>query len=232
MKITTHEKTILVESPYNSEFVEGARNLAGKYNHGYWHFDIRDEKDVRELCLRAYGTDGEIMNQCDIEITFKDDYWASKGPIILFGISIARAFGRDSGAKLGDGVKLVKGKFDSAGSMKNWGTSCEEGTVIVLRDVSKYLVDTCTDPKLDIKIISVNSNLEKTQEEELLIELNALWVREQEIIRQLGAINKSNLADIIEMRQRDFEQDRAWVKNFQAQVEANDMKIHEELLDD
>lgn len=229
MKITTLEKTISVESPYNSEFVDGARNLAGKFSAGAWHFDIRDEKDVRDLCMRAYGTDGKRVNQCDIEITFKDDYFASKSPIILFGISVARAFGRDSGAKLGYSVKVVSGKFDSAGSMKNWGTSCDEGTVIVLRDVSKYLVDTCTDPKLDIKIVSVNSNLEKSQEEELLIELNALWSREDEILRRLGKLDESKLAERRAQRLKDFEHDKDWVKNFQAQAEANDMKIHAEL---
>ena len=37
-------------------------------------------------------------------------------------MTIAIAFGRDSGAKLGDGIVWLSGEYKSSGSVKNWYT--------------------------------------------------------------------------------------------------------------
>lgn len=55
----------------------------------------------------------------------------------LGGRTIARAYGRDTGAKAGDGVIVDAGKIDSAGSAKNWKTVAREGTVIRVLDVPR-----------------------------------------------------------------------------------------------
>jgi len=46
----------------------------------------------------------------------------------LFGRTIACAFGRDSGAKLGDGIIWIYGIKKSGGSVKNWYTEVREAT--------------------------------------------------------------------------------------------------------
>ena len=140
--ITKTEKSIQVESEYNRDFISGARNLAGRWNSPHWTFDVRDEGAVRELCLDVYGTDGETVDLVDVEITFEGGFYATRGPITFCGRTIARAFGRDSGAKPGAGVVVKSGGFRSSGSVKNWATEVNTGgAVVVLRDMSRRAVE-------------------------------------------------------------------------------------------
>jgi hypothetical protein len=44
------------------------------------------------------------------------------------GREVARAFGRDSGAKLGPDVVVRAGGFHSGGSRKNWRITVKDGT--------------------------------------------------------------------------------------------------------
>ena len=139
-RINTH---ITIKSPYNSVFVQYAKKLAGKFcgTTKSWSFDIRDEADVLSACYLAYGEDGVRSNKCDVQITLPTVYYVKQGTIIFFGRPVARAFDRDSGAKLFDGVVIKSGNFTSGGSSKDWDTRSEAGTVIVLRDVSRPLVE-------------------------------------------------------------------------------------------
>lgn len=56
------------------------------------------------------------------------DGW--QGPVEVAGRTIARAWGRDSGAKLGDGVVKLQGRVGSGGSMKNWETVVDADVVL------------------------------------------------------------------------------------------------------
>jgi hypothetical protein len=49
----------------------------------------------------------------------------------LFGRTIAKAWGRDSDAKLGDDIIWLSGIYRSGGSMKNWKTEIREGNFII-----------------------------------------------------------------------------------------------------
>lgn len=138
--IHTTETQIVVTGEYNSEFVAKARTLAGKWVAPSWVFDIRDESAVRAACLECYGTDGHRTDLVDVEVRFGPEDDTHTAPIMYCGRTIARAFGRDSGAKLGDGVVLQSGGFTSGGSVKNWYTRAKEGTSVILRDVSRALV--------------------------------------------------------------------------------------------
>lgn len=143
MAITIERTTkhITVKSDYNIYFIAAARNLAGKFDkiNQSWVFDIRDESDVLEACFLAYGEDGVQKDQCDVKITIEKSYYADKDAIHFLGRPIARAFGRDSGAKVYGGVIIKQGGFDSGGSAKNWTTKALPNTTIVLRDVSHPL---------------------------------------------------------------------------------------------
>jgi len=60
-----------------------------------------------------------------VEITLSDtdvtnEKLGRTNVITFYGFVIATAFGRDSGAKLSNGVAVVKGGFTSGGSMKNF----------------------------------------------------------------------------------------------------------------
>lgn len=143
VKITRTETRITVTSEYNKEFVARAHNLAGTFDSATksWSFDIRDEADVLEACYYCYGEDGYRQHLCDAEIHLPNGYYIDRDTINFFGRPVARAFNRDSGAKIFDGVVIKTGGFGSGGSMKHWTTYAEKGTVIVLRDLSLPLVE-------------------------------------------------------------------------------------------
>lgn len=137
--IDVRDSTISVESPYNADFVKAARDMGGRWDgsSSSWLFDRRDEADVKALCMKIYGTDGDMSDVVTIKVTFPEGYEEYTEPIALSGRLIARAFGRDSGARLGEGVRLVSGGFNSGGSVKNWKTVANEGTATLVRDFSR-----------------------------------------------------------------------------------------------
>ena len=138
ISITRSGSDISVASPFHPAFVNRAKELGGKWDSTakVWTFDARDEDDVRALCREVYGTDGSADTKLvDVRITFKSGARAGQRAVYVCGREIARAWGRDSGAKLGEGVKLVEGRVRSGGSAKNWETVIDAGSVLVLRDV-------------------------------------------------------------------------------------------------
>jgi len=143
--ITVSNSTVSVNSPYNTDFITAARKLGGKWVSPEWEFDIRDEQRVRDLCRDVYGTDGITTDLCTIRAEFGPSDNAGREPITVFGRVVARAYGRDSGAKLGEGVVLLSGGFGSGGSMKNWETTAKNGTEVLIRDVPRVAVQTAID---------------------------------------------------------------------------------------
>ena len=135
--ITTHSNSIIVKGPYNTDFIERARRYGGKWSGGAWQFDILIEKQVRDLCVEVYGTDGISTDLCNIEVTISDEHYRSQGPIELNGRIIAKATGRDSGATIGDGVTVLQGGFKSGGSSKNWATCVNGGGAKIIFATSR-----------------------------------------------------------------------------------------------
>lgn len=189
VKLVKTEKTVSVEAPYNSIFVGQARRLGGRWNDSAWVFDIRELPEVQDLCMQAYGSDGERVDQVDVEVAVNDDqFYQLRGPLEIYGRQVARAFGRDSGAKIADGILVKSGDFVSDGSMKNWATSATEGTIFVMRDVSRQAVEDFSHESITVKIIASNkSGFEESQDREALIkELAELEARAAEIKELLG----------------------------------------------
>lgn len=123
----THDKSnfqIRVKTPYDPDFVNRCRNLRGKFDKqtSEWVFDDSIEEYIKDALMEVYGTTGEGRVET-VNLLIKDYYKiAGKGPVTLFGRTIARAYGRDSGAKLGDGIIWISGDYGSGGSVKNWST--------------------------------------------------------------------------------------------------------------
>jgi len=136
LEIIEKEDQIKVTSPYNQKFVNKARNLRGKWKDGAWWFDDSIVDYVRDLMKGCFGTTGEEpYDNVDLVISnFTDSY--SRGAVELFGRTIAKAWGRDSGAKLGDGIILISGRIKSGGSVKNWYTEVD-GADFIIKDFPK-----------------------------------------------------------------------------------------------
>lgn len=134
VSITTTDTQVIVDSPYNTVVPKKARALGGKWERNRWAFDRRDEERVRDLCMEYYGSDGRTSDLCTIRVTFEPHEDQVCGPISLHGRVIAQAYGRDSGAKLGEDIVCLSGGFTSGGSVKNWRTVPKAGTVVLVRD--------------------------------------------------------------------------------------------------
>lgn len=146
VSLKTEGKSILVFAPYHPNFPSRAKRLNGKWSpsNKAWSFDARDEDRVKELCRSIYGTDGSPTDAEDlvtVRITATNRLGVTCGSIYFAGRCLCYATGRDSGAKLGQGVILISGKVFSGGSMKNWQTCAAEGTVFELRDVPRAAVN-------------------------------------------------------------------------------------------
>lgn len=120
---------------YNTQLVVRAKELGGKWDAETktWVFSDLVAAEVEEL--DALYNDDTII----IDITAQRNICEGRGPVTFCGYVIARAFGRDSGAKLGDDVAQISGRIFSSGSMKNWATEIESGSKFRLR-ISKNLL--------------------------------------------------------------------------------------------
>jgi hypothetical protein len=111
---------------YNVLLVDQCRNLGGRWDKqsNVWVFSSIVEDKVQDL--------DELFNSemLNIEVKVLNTVKQGTGAYCLFGIPIARAFDRDSGARLCDGVALISGEIKSSGSRKYWDTEICGNTVL------------------------------------------------------------------------------------------------------
>lgn len=144
---------VMIYSPYNRTFVAKAKKLGGKWMAAgkAWTFDERDADRVKALVGDVYGhffdADVELV---DVRITSSEIVEADRKPIYCGPREVARAWGRDSGAKLGAGVVQLEGRVYSGGSVKNWDTRASAGSIFEVRDFPKAQVE-----KIDREIWNV-----------------------------------------------------------------------------
>jgi hypothetical protein len=137
IKIAETGGKIRVESPYNPECARRMRAAGGKWDSAgkAWVLDARALDAVRDICREIYGEDDRGGERVTLRVTFLRTYIADRGPCVLAGRTLASAWGRDSGARVGDGLSFVKGAPRSGGSVKNWDTRIPEGSVVDIYDV-------------------------------------------------------------------------------------------------
>ncbi|OQA07948.1 MAG: hypothetical protein BWY65_01679 [Firmicutes bacterium ADurb.Bin373] len=145
MKITNiGNGKIAVETPYNPEFVSKIKKAGGRWNASSktWECDERSVEAVRAIMREVYGMDDMPQELVTVRVTVGDrNISKHTGPVVLFGRTIASAYGRDSGAKIGEGVCFEAGGCTSGGSVKNWYTVIESGSIITIYDVPRRAVE-------------------------------------------------------------------------------------------
>lgn len=128
----TGDNRVAISSPYNADFVSGAKRLGGKWSSPYWIFPAEVLTDVRRLLVEVYGEDDRaqakrVRLRVLVEALIDE---GGQGDVVVGGRQLARAYGRDSGAKLGEDIVVLKGGFSSGGSRKNWCITFKVGTVV------------------------------------------------------------------------------------------------------
>lgn len=139
IKLTkTEDNNIEVETPYSSLFVSRLKESIGKRkwdaNKRVWVVGEEDKDVLLAILKEVFGYSESREETCDVEITLDPHYLVNRGPIMIAGVVIAQAWGRDTGARLGENVTVIKGGFTSGGSRANWDTRIDEETVVRVKD--------------------------------------------------------------------------------------------------
>lgn len=140
VKIQVDGNKFVVTSPYSTEFVKVARNYGGKWNGNGWVFANSEMPDIKKKLLEIYGSDGTLQPTVTLLVKNLSDRSAVNSGYELFNIPIARAYGRDSGARLNSNIILIDGEITSDGSMKHPYTRLNEATFRI-KDVPKALIN-------------------------------------------------------------------------------------------
>ena len=198
IKIEERDGRIYIYTPYNSHFVNELKNVVGaKWNGEAWSAPGDSIDIVREIMMKCYGeTDIYQAPKVNLKITFNTNVDKWHGPICMLGKTIARAWGRDSGARLGKDVALIKGRAISSGSLANWYTTIERGTEIMVYNVSKDLYDNFDPEMADVTCELVEKK--NTSQEQILKErTEKVFVEIAELIKD-GADKNELLRSIQE----------------------------------
>lgn len=170
---------ILVCLEYFPEAISKIKKL-GKVNWDSamkgWVVDENFEDDVKDILVEFYGTDGSFRPKTiNIEITALEDIEMLRKPVLFAGKVIAAAYGRDSGARLGDNVVQRSGEIDSAGSAAYWKTTVSKGSCFKVLHVNEELLKHESNNLFSYKTLSSEkknnlSRLRKVSDEELVQE--------------------------------------------------------------
>lgn len=143
-RVSVYEGVASIYTPYNKDFVSRIKLLGARWNADArcWQINERAIEDVRNAMREIYGRDDlPITQTVDVELVFSRSFSALREPVTIMGRTIASAYGRDSGARIGDGVMFLSGNPESGGSVKNWNTVIPEGCVIKLPNLPKPAFD-------------------------------------------------------------------------------------------
>lgn len=152
-KTEKKEGIVTLYHRYNTILIKECRKLNGKFDSSSknWVFSKIVEEEVENL---DFQFNSDLVQ---VEIKAKKDIFECNDSVDFLGYPIAKAHGRDSGAKLCEDVYLINGRINSGGSVKNWGTFVDEGTVFRLL-ISKNLLDSYTQQQFEISILEEKNN--------------------------------------------------------------------------
>jgi len=176
---------ILIFTPYSAEFVS---DLKSRLSYRKWEADSKawkvkaeDEDVVKQLLLNHFGYREDNTSTVTVIITAKEDFSEWHDSVRFCNIPVARATGRDSGAKVCDKVTMISGSINSGGSVKNWTTRIDEGSTFKLTSFPETALSLNKSEEWEYIIVE-----EKTAKEKLMEEKEKLLKRLEEIENELN----------------------------------------------
>lgn len=193
MLVKTNEKNGNFEmiTPYNKDFIGRIKTIgSAKWDPSKkcWTVSSEDKDQAKKILMEVYGEDGDtVPEEVTIRIRFTNDVEKTREPVTYAGKVLARAWDRDSGARVGDDVVLESGKIDSGGSRNYWKTVVAEGTVMTVKHVNKLMLgkELENDDSYGIELIEKVVK-EQVDKQALLAEKEKLLARLSEIEKLLG----------------------------------------------
>jgi len=150
--VTRIDNKLQVQSPYNPALPKRARAIGGDWDktNSVWVFDLCDEELVRGVYTDIYS-EWENEKTTRVRITLTDNMRSQdNAAVYICGVEIARASGRDSGAKISPRVRWVSGDLpDSGGSTKYWRTCIDAPAVFDIVDFPEAALDKLTTQTTD-----------------------------------------------------------------------------------
>lgn len=125
-------------TPYNPVYVQRIKQAGARWDVSSKRWCINDQSvDVaRKIMREVYGEDDQNQGEkVTVIATFSADQSALRSDYCLLGKVIARAYGRDTGARVGADVAFAAGAPQSGGSVKNWRTVIPAGSVVEIYDI-------------------------------------------------------------------------------------------------
>lgn len=134
IKVEKINDKCICQCPKNFNVIKKFKNLNGIWdtNNKWWVFDELLFESIKKLMFKYYGTDNGEYKSCQLIIKNYTDSKTLSG-IIISGFELCKAWGRDTGAIVSNGVALLDGEIDSGGSYKYWCTECADATFNILR---------------------------------------------------------------------------------------------------
>ncbi len=185
MKIEVKNGVANVYTPYNPDFVKKIKGIGGaKWNSSEkcWSIPETAVEAAREIMTDVYGySDTKENETISLKVTFNESISEWRDDVVLFGKVLAHAYGRDSGARVGDDVAYISGGATSGGSVKNWNSVVKKGSVAILSNVNKAVYEKSKNDYNDDIIIEVLET--KSSKQQLLEE-------KERLLKRIAEINK------------------------------------------
>lgn len=196
-EIKVNDGKAFVYTPYNAEFVSKIKLLGGRWNPSEKCWTVAEFKvdDVRSTMRSIYGRDDQpVAETVDVILTFTAEVSEWHAPVTILGRTIATAWGRDSGARMGDEVMFLEGKPESGGSVKNWHTIVPSGSVVKLPQLPKTATEECELPNgVTMQIIGGD------------IDRDALIAEKEKLLARLAEIDAILAGDGVKTENTSFE---------------------------
>ncbi len=146
MKIATRGKKAYIQTPYHSTFVARIKQISGaRWNpkKRAWVVDVEFLPLVRQIMDEIFGESDVPAEdeRYNIKLTFHTDI--SSRPldgVYFFAKCLAFAYNYGNGARFGDGVNYLSGGCTLRGTIQNWVSVVQAGSVIMVYDVPETLV--------------------------------------------------------------------------------------------
>ena len=198
LAIRTEGDEAYVYTPYNSNFVTRIRKK-GKFDEGSKAWRVKNDKTVLEAVRKdmcdIFGHDDTEpeKNFVDCVVTFQNEEYACQDSIYFFGLPLARATGRDSGAKWQKGnFDILEGECWSGGSRQYWTTKISKGTRVKFYGISDKAIEKARTKWGDAIVIeTIESGEENFAPEPTAVDIAAKIEALEQEIRELRRENES-----------------------------------------
>lgn len=177
---------IKVESSYNIEFINKARQMQGKWEKPFWIFPLKNKKYVIEALINFYGDCGNLSSE---EITYSEvtldlDKYPYDNCIRIDKLIIAERPSRDRGVVLSSNVLVMQGGFEkSGGSAKYPNIQPFDGTILRVDNVPMVIAEKINNLDGVVTIKKVSCIRNNTDDKKALLE------EKERLLKRLNEIN-------------------------------------------